>query len=145
MTLAFERDSKFDPTLTFIVSWFSVRYAAVAVAVARREIFGINVLGGKLHQLGPPNLQDISSLGGKLLWEGNYSLILKNEMATAGISLKIIYIFNWLFLIGRRLNVFIGDMCNRYICPLQPFRHLTFEALNSRSSTECQSNPHSGL
>ena len=50
-------------------------------------------------------------------------------MAAAGISLKIIYIFYWLFLIGRRLNVFIGDMYNRYICPLQPCRHLTLKLL----------------
>ena len=36
------------------ILWFSVRYAA-----ARREIFGVNALRGKLHQLGSPNLQDI--------------------------------------------------------------------------------------
>ena len=35
--------------------WFSVRYAADV----RREIFGVNALRGKLHQLGSPNLQDI--------------------------------------------------------------------------------------
>ena len=29
----------------------------------------------------------------------------------------------------RRLNVFIGDMYNRYICPLQPCRHLTLKLL----------------
>ena len=28
-------------------------------AAARREIFGVNTLRGKLHQLGSPNLQDI--------------------------------------------------------------------------------------
>ena len=55
------------------------------------------------------------------------SLILKNKMAAAGISLKTF--FYWLFLIGRRLNLFIGDMCNRYICPLQPCRHLTLKLL----------------
>ena len=27
------------------------------------------------------------------------------------------------------LNVFIGDMYNRYICPLQPCRHLTLKLL----------------
>ena len=43
--------------------------------------------------------------------------------------------FYCLFLIGRRLNLFIGDMYNTY----------TYETLNSRSSTECQTNPHSGL
>ena len=37
------------------ILWFSVRYAAAA----RREIFGVNALRGKLHQLGLPNLQDI--------------------------------------------------------------------------------------
>ena len=50
-------------------------------------------------------------------------------MAAAGISVKIIYIFYWLFLIGRRLNVLLGDMYNRYICPLQPCRHLTLKLL----------------
>ena len=70
------------------ILWFSICYAAAA---ARREIFGVNALRGKLHQLGSPNLQDIS-LGGKLLWE-EISLILKNKMAAAGISLKIINIF----------------------------------------------------
>ena len=39
--------------------WFSVRYAAAAATAARREIFGVNPLRGKLHQLGSPNLQDI--------------------------------------------------------------------------------------
>ena len=38
------------------ILWFSVRYAAAA---ARREIFGVNALGGKQQQLGSPNLQDI--------------------------------------------------------------------------------------
>ena len=42
-------------------------------------------------------------------------------MAAVGISLKIIYIF--------LLAVFIGDMCNRYLCPLQPYRHLTLKLL----------------
>ena len=46
------------------ILWFSVRYAAAG----RREIFGINALRGKLHQLGSPNLQDIF-IGGKLLWD----------------------------------------------------------------------------
>ena len=36
------------------ILWFSVRYSAAA----RREIFGVNALRGKLHQLGSPNLQD---------------------------------------------------------------------------------------
>ena len=38
------------------IVWFSICYAAAA---ARREIFGVNALRGKLHQLGSPNLQDI--------------------------------------------------------------------------------------
>ena len=46
------------------ILWFSVRYAAAA----RREIFGVNAVRGKLHQLGSPNLQDIF-IGGKLLWD----------------------------------------------------------------------------
>ena len=57
------------------------------------------------------------------------SLILKNKMAATGISLKIIYFFYWLVLIGERLNIFIGDVYNRYTCPLQPCRHLTLKLL----------------
>ena len=38
-------------------------------------------------------------------------------------------IFYWLVLIGGRLNLFIGDMYNRYTCPLQPCRHLTLKFL----------------
>ena len=37
------------------ILWFRVRYTAAA----RREIFGVNALGVKLHQLGSPNLLDI--------------------------------------------------------------------------------------
>ena len=46
------------------ILWFSVRYAATTAA--RREIFGVNPLRGKLHQLDSPNLQDIF-IGGKPL------------------------------------------------------------------------------
>ena len=35
--------------------YFRVRYAAAT----HREIFDVNTLSGKLHQLGSPNLQDI--------------------------------------------------------------------------------------
>ena len=31
--------------------------------------------------------------------------------------------------VGRKLNLFIGDMYNRYTRPLQPCRHLTFKLL----------------
>ena len=48
------------------ILWFSVRYAAATATC--REIFGVNTLRGKLHQLGSPNLQDIF-IGGKLLWD----------------------------------------------------------------------------
>ena len=41
----------------------SVRYAA-----ANREIFGVNTLRRKLHQLGSPYLQDIF-IGGRLCWD----------------------------------------------------------------------------
>ena len=58
------------PVVTF---WFSIHYAAAAVC---REIFDVNT------QLASPNLQDT-----------DISLILKNKMAAAGISLKIIYLF----------------------------------------------------
>ena len=47
-------------------------------------------------------------------------------MAAAGISLKIIYIF--LLAVSHR-NLFIGDMYNRYTCPLQPCTHLTLKLL----------------
>ena len=30
---------------------------------------------------------------------------------------------------GRRLNLFIGDIYNKYTCPLQPCRHLTLKLL----------------
>ena len=43
-------------------------------------------------QLGSPNLQDIF-IGGVSFSGTESSHILKNKMATAGISLKIIYIF----------------------------------------------------
>ena len=71
------------------ILWFSVCYAAAV----HREIFGINTLRGKLHQLGSPNLQDIFIGGGVSFSGKEISLILKNKMAAAGISLKIIYIF----------------------------------------------------
>ena len=38
-------------------------------------------------------------------------------------------IFYWLFLTGRRFNLFIGDTYNSYTCPLQPCRHLTLKLL----------------
>ena len=52
-------------------------------------------------------------------------------MAATGISLKInkCTFFYWLFLIGRRLNLFIGDMYDTYTCPLQPCTHLTLKLL----------------
>ena len=62
-----------------------------------KEIFGVKALEGKLHQLGSPNLQDIfigsGGGGGGVSFSGTeISLILKNKMAAAGISVKIIYI-----------------------------------------------------
>ena len=102
-------------------------YFGLAFATPPRvENFGINALRGKLHQLGSPNLQDIF-IGGIRFSGKEISLILKNKMAAAGISLKIIYVF--LLAVSHRLNVFIGDMYNRYICPLQPCRHLTLKLL----------------
>ena len=56
------------------------------------EIFGVNTLGGKLHQLGSANLQDIF-IGGVTFSGTEISFILENKMAAVGISLKIIYIF----------------------------------------------------
>ena len=47
------------------ILWFSICYTAAA---PRREIFDINALRGKLHQLGSPNLQDIF-IGGELHWD----------------------------------------------------------------------------
>ena len=49
-------------------------------------------------------------------------------MAAMGIFLKITF-FYWLVVIGRRLNLFIGDMYNRYTCPLQPCGHLMLKLL----------------
>ena len=51
----------------------SVRYAA-----ANREIFGVNTLRRKLHQLGSPNLRDIF-IGGVNFAGNENSLILKNK------------------------------------------------------------------
>ena len=75
-----------------------------------------------------------TTFAGSLHWEVSFSgteisLILKSIMAAVGISLKIIYLFLLLVLIGRRLNLFIGDMYNRCTCPVQPCRHLTLELL----------------
>ena len=93
------------------ILWLSVRYAGAA---ARREIFGVNTLRGKLHQLGSPNLQDIFT-GWVSFSEKEISLILKNKMAAAGISLKIIYIFLlqnsvWLAVVEGALIVPILNM-----------------------------------
>ena len=103
------------------ILWFSVCYTAAAT---HREIFGVNTLRGKLHHLGSPNWQDIFiggvSFSGKEKQNGRRGHFFENSLST---------FFYWLFLIGRRLNVFIGDMCNRYICPLQPCRHLTLKLL----------------
>ena len=99
--------------------------AIFVITGGHRGIFGVNALTGKLHQLGSPNFT------GYLHWGVSFSgteisLFLKNKMAAAGISLKF---FPWLFLIGRRLNLFIGAMYDRYICPLQPCRHWTLKLL----------------
>ena len=59
------------------ILWFSVRYATAA-ATARREIFGVNALRGKLHQLSSPNLQDIF-IGGVSFSGKEISLILKKQ------------------------------------------------------------------
>ena len=56
-----------------MILWLSVRYAS-----ARREIFGINALRGKLHQLGSPNLQDIF-IGGVSFSGEEISLIEKQD------------------------------------------------------------------
>ena len=98
-----------------------------ATPLPRIEIFGINVLRGKLHQLGS-QICRISSLG--VSFSGTEtSLILKNKMAATSFLWKVYTFFYQLFLIGRRLNLFIGDMYNRYTCPLQPCRHLTLKLL----------------
>ena len=69
--------------------YFSIRYTAAA---AGREIFDVNALRGKLHQLGSPNLQDIYLR--EVSFPGTeISLILKYKMVAVGISLKIIYLF----------------------------------------------------
>ena len=54
---------------------------------------------------------------------------------------KLSTFFYWLFLIGRRLNLFIGDMYNRYTCPLQPSRHLTLKLLIQGHSQSAK-GPH---
>ena len=76
-------------------------------------------------------MQDIF-IGGLSFSGTEISLILKNKMATIGISLKFNNIFLLAVVIGRRLNLFIADMHDRYICPLQPCRHLTLKLLIQR-------------
>ena len=117
--------------------WFSVYYAAVAAA--HREIFNFNTLRGKLHQLDSPKF------AGYLHCEVSFSgsLILTYKLAAVGISLKI-FLFYWLVLISRRLNLFIVDMFNRYTCPLQHCRHLTLELLIQGHPRNAKV-PHVGL
>ena len=55
----------------------------------------------------------ISSLGGKLLCL--LASFWKNKLVRMGISLKSIYLFELAVLVTRRLNLFIGDVYNRYI------------------------------
>ena len=74
---------------------------------------------------------------GDLHWEVSFSgteisFMLKNKMAVTGISLKIVYLYTGCFS-GRRLNLFIGDMYNRYTCPLQPCRHFTLKLLQGQT------------
>ena len=96
-------------TCTLIVStgcirwilWFSVRYAA-----AHREIFSVNALrkttAGRFTKFAG-YLHCGVSFSGK-----ENSLILKNKMSAAGISLKIIYIFTPLPL--RAVRVLFSPM-----------------------------------
>ena len=60
-----------------------------------------------------------ASLGLKL------ALFWKTRWPPRAFLWKLYTFFYWLFLIGRRLNLFIGDLYNTYTCPLQPCRHLT--------------------
>ena len=48
--------------------YFGLAFAMPPPPPRVREIFGVNAVRGKLHQLGSPNLQDIF-IGGKLLWD----------------------------------------------------------------------------
>ena len=106
------------------VFWFNIRYAA-----AHRENLALTFSEENNTSY------RFTKFAGYLNWEVRFSgteisLILKTKMVAAGISLKIIYLFfYWLVLIGRRMNLLIGDMYNRYTCPLQPCRHLTLKLL----------------
>ena len=65
---------------------------ATAAAATHREIFSVNALRGKLHHLG------FTKFEGHLHWGVSFSgteisLILKNKMGAACISLKIVYLF----------------------------------------------------
>ena len=51
------------------------------------EIFSVNALRGKLHQLCSPNMQDVF-IGGVSFSETKISLILKDKMAATDISLN---------------------------------------------------------
>ena len=87
------------------ILWFSVHYAAVA----RREIFGINALRWKLNQLDSPNLEDIF-IGGEASLGLKLASFWKTRWLLRGFLWKLCTFFYWLVLIGRRLNLFIGDM-----------------------------------
>ena len=107
--------------LTLVVStggiqwilWFSVRYAVATVCT---EIFSGNALRGKLHQLGSPNLQDIF-IGGQASLGRKLASFRKQDGLLGHFFENYLHFFYCLFLIGRRLNAFIGAMYNRYMCP----------------------------
>ena len=62
------RDSNRQPPRLKASTLTSGYFGSTFATPPRLEIFGINALGGKLHQQGSPNLQDIF-IGGKLLWD----------------------------------------------------------------------------
>ena len=71
--------------------------------------------------------ENYTKFAGNLHWGVRFS---GTEMASGGHFFEKLYtFFYWLLVIGRRLNLFIADMYNRYTCLLQPYRHLTLKLL----------------
>ena len=55
----FETCFSFDKDIWIAATDYCMLPVDTLAAAARTEIFGVNALRGKLHQLGSPNLQDI--------------------------------------------------------------------------------------
>ena len=124
--------------------WSGGYFGLVATTTVRREIFDVSAVRGKYKSARFTKFVGCLHWGVSFSWT-EISLILKNKMAfSVHFFENYVPFFYWLVLKGTRLNLFIGDVQHIYMSSttLQTF---DLEALNSRSSTNCQSTPHSGL